>query len=408
MRSLHINTFYPPHIEGGAEVTLATIVRRLIRQGIDASVVSTHGGQGIVREVVDGVSVIRLPIRNAYWYVGDKKRPAWKRALWHAIDSYNLLMAGALGKAIDEVRPDIISCHNLAGLSCTAWEVASRRGLPVVQVLHDYYAICPKVTMYRNGHCCERQCSSCALYRLPHRRASNAVRAVVGVSKAILDAHLARGLFTNAEVKAVIYNAQELPPAPARSSLSHETVTFGFIGTLSAVKGIELLLRDFAKLASSSARPMRLLVAGSGEQGYVRQLRRHHESAAVTFVGRTTPSDFFPLLDVSVVPSLWQEPLGRVVFESMHYGVPVIGSRRGGIPEMIQHGVNGLLFEPEQPDALLCAMRRLVDSQHELEAMKAAAPGSVATFLDEHRMADEYASLLGGLVRPPGVVPAIS
>ena len=57
-------------------------------------------------------------------------------------------------------------------------------------------------------------------------------------------------------------------------------------------------------------------------------------------------NNFFTKVDVTVVPSIWEEALGMVVMESFYFGVPVIGSRIGGIPEMIEEGVNGVLFEP--------------------------------------------------------------
>ncbi|MBU2818033.1 glycosyltransferase family 4 protein, partial [Acidithiobacillus ferrooxidans] len=64
-------------------------------------------------------------------------------------------------------------------------------------------------------------------------------------------------------------------------------------------------------------------------------------------------------VDIVVVPSLWQEPLGLVVAEALAFGKPVIASKRGGIPEMIKDGENGLLFEPNRPEDLQESLHRL-------------------------------------------------
>jgi glycosyltransferase involved in cell wall biosynthesis len=82
-----------------------------------------------------------------------------------------------------------------------------------------------------------------------------------------------------------------------------------------------------------------------------------------------------------------------VVFESMAYGTPVIGARRGGIPEMIEEGVNGLLFDPDRPDELKAAMNRLAQDTPFREAASRAARRSAAYFLDMDRFLSGYEEL---------------
>ena len=67
------------------------------------------------------------------------------------------------------------------------------------------------------------------------------------------------------------------------------------------------------------------------------------------------------MIDVLIVPSLWHDPLPRVVYESYSHGVPVIGSDRGGIPEIIDIGKTGFIFNPDFEEQLkekICIFRK--------------------------------------------------
>jgi glycosyltransferase involved in cell wall biosynthesis len=73
------------------------------------------------------------------------------------------------------------------------------------------------------------------------------------------------------------------------------------------------------------------------------------------------PARFFPEIDALVVPSVWEEPLGRVIHEAMAFGVPSIASRIGGIPEIVEDDVTGYLFEAGDATALAALIHRLTD-----------------------------------------------
>jgi glycosyltransferase involved in cell wall biosynthesis len=62
--------------------------------------------------------------------------------------------------------------------------------------------------------------------------------------------------------------------------------------------------------------------------------------------------EFYKKARFIVVPSLWYEPFGLVTVEAMGHGLPVIASRRGGLPEIVEDGVTGLLFEPGNAEDL--------------------------------------------------------
>jgi glycosyltransferase involved in cell wall biosynthesis len=114
-------------------------------------------------------------------------------------------------------------------------------------------------------------------------------------------------------------------------------------------------------------------IGGRGKDDYVSTLKKRHSTTNVTFHGYVDPSTFLPSLDVLVVPSLWREPLGRVVFEAFAHGVPVIGANRGGIPEMIDEGTTGYVFDPSDVDSLRASLVQLARSPSLLQPMRDAA-----------------------------------
>ncbi|EIL1470784.1 TPA: glycosyltransferase, partial [Escherichia coli] len=90
---------------------------------------------------------------------------------------------------------------------------------------------------------------------------------------------------------------------------------------------------------------------------------------SVKFIGHVSPEVFYNQVDFVIVPSLWHEPLARTVFESYFYGLPVIGSNRGGIPESIVNGVNGFIFDPDNPNSLSDSIKLLAYDDEVYEKM---------------------------------------
>ena len=129
--------------------------------------------------------VFGLGLRNLYWPFGNP--PAPLKPLWHALDSYNPVMGRALARLLEQLAPELVHTHTLAGFSVAAWDAAAGLGLPLAHTLRDYYLLCPRATMFRAERPCAQRCRDCALYSLPRAARSSRVGAVVGISEAILE-----------------------------------------------------------------------------------------------------------------------------------------------------------------------------------------------------------------------------
>lgn len=358
MKILLVNSLFPPHTAGGAEVVLRSQALLLQAEGHEVAVAAVGPEAGVKVETVVGVHVFRCGYRNLYFQFGKERQPAFKRLLWHSVDRYNPWMKRAFAGILDRFRPDIVWCHNLAGWSVSIWDALQERGIPALQVLHDQYFLCANSNMYRGGSNCTSPCLSCRILRSGHRGASRKVAGVVGVSRFVLDRVLSGPRFEGVPIREVLYNVKEggLPELSRREDRDG-IFRYGFIGGLYPNKGILELIEAFSQVEGEQ---LRLLVAGRGKSDFETRL---HELASrdlrVEFLGFISPSEFYPRIDVLVVPSRWQDTLPTVVFEAQSYGIPVLGSRRGGIPEMIEPGLNGDLFEPDDPEELREKLRSL-------------------------------------------------
>ncbi len=81
-------------------------------------------------------------------------------------------MRAPLRQVLQQEKPDLVVCHNLSGWSVAAWDEIRASGVPIVQVLHDMYLLCPKNTLFKKGQSCQKLCGSCAALRRPHAEQS--------------------------------------------------------------------------------------------------------------------------------------------------------------------------------------------------------------------------------------------
>ena len=130
-------------------------------------------------------------------------------------------------------------------------------------------------------------------------------------------------------------------------------------------KGYEYLFRAIPVLRARLQQPLRLLVAGDGPMrlAYEAMVRDLGYGEVVRFLGfRADVSDLMAAADVFVLPSV-AEAFGLALAEALHLGVPVVATRVGGIPEIVDDDVDGLLVPPADSDALAAALARILSDE---------------------------------------------
>jgi glycosyltransferase involved in cell wall biosynthesis len=394
MKVLFLVSRYGPHGIGGAERVAATLARSLGDQGHEIVVLTTEFEGDPPERTLDGIRVRSIPLRNVYDFA--QPGPRALKPLWHLIDSSNPMMKAAVAAVIREERPDVIHSHLITGFSPSAWDAAAGEGIPIVHTLHDHYVICARSSMARRGIPCTSRHLDCALLSRPRIRAARRVDAVVGVSRYILERHREFGAFTSNR-SFVIPNPCHLvrnpEPGPPPDAVRSGSVRFGFLGRLEVNKGIDRLLAASVGLASSG---WTLSVAGSGEAHHVSRLRREFESPRISFVGQVDTERFLSQIDALVVPSTSPETFGMAAAEALAMGVPVLASTVAALPELIEDGRNGFLFNPFEEGALQRLLARIVADPMMIAGKSDACRASVSALAPAQvarRYAEVYESL---------------
>lgn len=337
MKIVIFNTLYYPNNVGGAEKSVQSLAESLVKKGQNVTVISTSNKT--YEDIIHGVKVYYVKTQNIYWGYDNTSHSSVKKTLWHTIDSYNLGIKNTVLKILNHEKPDIVHTNNLSGFSVVIWDILNKHNYKIIHTLRDYHLLCPKATMFKNSNNCKSVCTSCRIFSIPKKSKSNLVNAVIGVSSFILKKHIHHGYFKNANIKTVIGN--DVGNIIQEKNIIEQTIVFGFIGQVTKAKGTEYLLSTFSTL--NKFKNWKLLIAGKGDDDYIKHLKKTYKHKQIDFLGSVNSSDYYPKINCLIVPSLWEEPFGRVVIEGIKYGKHVIGSNRGGITELLNPNQ---LFDP--------------------------------------------------------------
>jgi glycosyltransferase involved in cell wall biosynthesis len=335
--------YYPPDIKGGGEISTQVLAEILTDAGCQVQVLTC--GSEERTETVNGISVHRIVSPNLFWDFNSRRSKIEKIA-WHLLDNVNPRARNRVSEFLHGIEPDLLLTSTIENFGAEAWVAAHQAGIPSVHILRSYYPFCYRGNAVRKTNNCSGQCLDCGLLSLGRRRASRHVSGIVGISRYILSRHERQGFFVSSS-KVVIGEPISNRLFRQRSNFA-KPYRFGYLGILSEDKGLESLAKawNHAGLSGRS-----LSIAGKGKEDYVLRIKNIF-GPDVSFEGWVDSSNYLSELDYLVVPSIWNEPFGRIVIEAFAKGVPVIGSRIGGIAETIVDGRNGYTFRPSVSDDL--------------------------------------------------------
>jgi glycosyltransferase involved in cell wall biosynthesis len=399
MRVLLVADLYPP-APGGLEAHVRRLGQALAAAGHDVVVVASGTPAG---STMDGsvlvyrapVSLARLPL--LYQRPDRLFHPPWPDPAFRR----------AVERVVTDLAPDVVHAHGWCAFSAAAAARAAPHRPAVVVTLHDYGLRCPKKTLLRGGDECRQglglRCVTCGGAEQGAVKRS-ALAGALARTVPRLDAAVHRYLAVSTHVARrsgfadrveVVPNFLDLPAGEHVPPVGSRVL---FVGTGERHKGLRVFLDACARLPAGLADPVVVgaqppahhpswpavaapagarwpaVAAPAGARWPAVAAPAHGFDA--TFAGRLTGEPLWQQYrDAALVvaPSIWADPCPTVVLEAMAFGRPVVGSDAGGIPDLVEDGVSGVLVPPRDPRALAAAIGGLLADRARLAAMARAA-----------------------------------
>lgn len=382
MKVLLPTEYYPPFVMGGGEISTKLLAEGLAREGVEVYVL-TPNYESFSNTVSEerGVHLHRFRSIRRFLYRGRKAfQVSYRRRrplFYWLLSKYIWFSAREFSKRISELHEkenfDLIHAQNLE--SILGLNLAEVR-CPRIAHIRDFGLFCINRGKLVGG----RLCSSCSINdiraclgaerflaqsvwnELSWRRAHSGFDHYIAISNFVAEELEKEGIAD--EKISVIYNPigdeeiSHLSKQEAKKSLGldYDKVAL-FVGGLTEAKGAHLLPKLARKMPD-----VNFVVVGDGPlRGlFEERLNNLHYRG---YVPHEKIKHYFKAADVLLVPSLWHEPFGRVVIEGQINSTPVVASKTGGIPELVEDGSTGILVEPGKLDDLMNAITKVMSSE---------------------------------------------
>jgi glycogen(starch) synthase len=364
-RVLMLSWEYPPVLVGGLGRHVHALATTLVAAGHDVTVVTRHAPGTPVEEYAEGVRIVRAADDPPAFPPDPGNLLAWAMAFNHTLTRAAL-------RAARTGRYDVVHAHDWM-VTHAAVTLRDHLDIPLVATIHAtesgrHQGWLPE-EHNRTIHSVERWLAAEAIRVIV---CSDYMRREVG---RLFDVPAERTDVVHNGVDVLRWHARPRAVAAARGRFADDApdapvVTFA--GRLVYEKGVQHVIAALAALRERHP-GLRLVIAGDGpyRAELEDQARRCGADEAVIFAGFLGGHDLTALMGASdcyVVPSVY-EPFGMVALEAAAVGTPVAVADTGGLAEIVEHGVTGVKFAPQDPAALADAVSAVLGDREYARSM---------------------------------------
>lgn len=367
----------------GLEVVTLSLIEGLRKRGHEVRCVTTTWGDGdfAARLKASRIPHIRLPLGFI------SKTLTWS-AVRMTLDQLRRLPQLWLGyyRYTREFKPDVIVHSNFQHI----------------------FLLWLFLNHGRNFYHVHNAFSSTRFYQVLFRILNLRLRGFIGVSKFVADALTNLGIAKNKV--AFVHNGAEIPEVNQSAGIAFNrnisqevngdcphAVNIGIVGQIGEWKGHDDLF-DALCLVKSQGLSFICSIFGRGDPVYIETLKKRLNSCGLVerihwagFVNRI--EDIFSTLDICVVPSRVQEGFGMVAAEAAFFGVPVIATDRGGLPEVVCDGITGFLVAAKSPWQIAEKLSSLIEDQDLRKKLGSAARERFNAHFTQDKMAENIEAI---------------
>jgi len=339
LRFLMITSHYPPNHLGGDAVFVEYLSKELISRGHEVHVLTAPGAYSLLRSGPKHSGSQMLKKENVHRF-----EPAFPRA-----SVLSALIAGTQAKATKKAKkiatdlnPDVVHWHNTKGFIGRPLVLGQARTL---YTAHDYYVVCPRSNLLRPDlSTCTGpfNCLSCHLrWRKPPplwRAGSDRLIEFDSRISLISPSESLARRFQDDGVKVTKVIRNFVPRHSKRTGTPHDNRNVVvYIGMLEHHKGVTTLIKGFAR--SKNGHGFKLKIVGDGSikgdlARLIRELDVKDRVELTGFISRDAVNNLRSESAFQIVPSEWPENSPLTAIEALSFGLPIIVSDQGGLPEI--------------------------------------------------------------------------
>jgi len=356
MKICFVHNSYPTEVLSGAQRIVKNLAEYLASHNHEVTVITCSDAKTIQTKQDALVKIIYLPsnyARSVTW-------PLWRRLVSHLFGFFNVSAYLRMKQVMDKEKFDIVWTHNLIGFGLIVFKALKAK--TKIHTVHDIQLLHPSgLLMYKHEQALNTPWAYC--YRWLCRLVFPKNALVIFPSNWLEQLSKQYKLALNNK-KLIMIN----PLREVKNIISHNEpaqFTFLYLGQIEKHKGVDMLIRAFAKLEEQNCK---LILAGDGS--LLNSLKINTDSR-ISFLGSVkNPEEIIRQATCVIVPSLCYENLPTAALEAIQEKVPVVGSCLGGLKELIND--EQLLFEPNE-EGIARVMKWCLDQTDELKKVAATA-----------------------------------
>ena len=368
MKICLINSLYYPDTKGGVETVVKLIADEFSKKHDVFIICAGKERKTTTQENFEKTKIYRIGYEKYFSFHDIDQKKSLIRFFWRLNQLNNKYSSKTIYQILLKEKPDLILTHNTLGLGyniiSTINKYCSTYSSKHISTIHDVQLLYPSGILTQEN---KKRGLMLKLYSYITKNLYKSCKYIISPSQALLKLYTDNGFFANSDIK-IIPNPLKFRININTIKSEDEKLRILYIGQLEKNKGVYDIIKAVRSLSNDK---FYLTIAGRGKEEYnIRKIVYIVNN--INFIGEYSNenmSELFKDIDIVVVPSVCFENSPMVIYEAFSHGIPVLASRIGGIPELIDENKTGWLFKPSDVSELRLKLEEIYKKKDRITSM---------------------------------------